>query len=113
MFELNRNINNEGLEPLGGSRFVIGYVDEVNGWGSRECPGYVPTRHELLVLAEYWAKEGIESSRRLQMQPGSTDLRLHPFANQRLGRIEEILRGDAEGTMAFDNVIKKVKTEVG
>jgi hypothetical protein len=37
-----------------GNHGRLGFVDEVNGSGSEPQPGYIPTRHELLVLARHW-----------------------------------------------------------
>ena len=47
-----RNADNEWL----GSPFPIAAVEEVNGPGAAELAGFVPTRHELLELARYWAR---------------------------------------------------------
>ncbi len=37
-------------------RFVVGYVDEVNGPGAIAVPEFTASRHELLVLLKYWAE---------------------------------------------------------
>ena len=42
-----RNTDNEWLRPMGNQEVIIGLVDEVNGEGAREIPGFVATRHEL------------------------------------------------------------------
>jgi hypothetical protein len=49
------NPDSHGLGWYGNDRVVIGCVDEVNGPGSIEFPSFVPTRHELVQLAKYWA----------------------------------------------------------
>lgn len=71
----------------------VGYVDEVNGPGAKECPDYVPTQHELRELAKYWMREKLsaESSMFLDDQIGSDEMRISSFANRRLCRIEQII----------------------
>ena len=53
------NPDSVGLGWYGDDRILIGYVDEVNGPGSEEVSGFVPTRHELIQLVKYWATEEI------------------------------------------------------
>ena len=55
--EYHEHEDNEGLAPLGGGGFLVGYVDDVHGRGAKECPEYVPTRHELAKLAAHWYEE--------------------------------------------------------
>jgi len=55
-----RNADNEWLGSFGGSGLRIGAVDEVNGSGAAEVVGFIPTRHELLELARYWANVAVE-----------------------------------------------------
>ena len=48
-----KNKDNDSLLPWGNDRFVVGYVDEVNGPGAAEIPDFIPTRHELLSRMTY------------------------------------------------------------
>ena len=91
------NADNELLGPLVGNGVAIGCVDEVNGPGAEEVSGYTPTHHELLLLARHWAE--VDLNIRFEFAlfgfTGSTEIRLLPFANLRLGRIARCLGGDA------------------
>ena len=40
--------DSEGLGFWGNSRFTVGYLDEVNGPGAVEMPGFVATKYELI-----------------------------------------------------------------
>jgi len=84
-----RNSDNDLLLPMG----VLGSVDEVNGPGAAEIPDFVPTRHELLQLLNFWVKEALdyEYFEFLYAQTGSTELRLIPYAWRRINRIGELL----------------------
>jgi hypothetical protein len=97
--------DSEGLGAVGG---MIGGVDEVNGTGALEASGFVPTRHELAVIAEYWLREllDIEFFSFCFGQTGSRELRLCPFAARRLGRIESIL-----GETVVEGIERKVYSE--
>ena len=53
------NKDNESLHAWGNERFLVGYVDEVNGAGAVEVPDFVPTRHELIQIVRYWAEEAL------------------------------------------------------
>ena len=53
------NADSDFLQPLPAGPFVIGRVDRVNGAGAVEVP-FMPTRHELLQLVKYWAREILE-----------------------------------------------------
>ena len=88
-----RNSDNDLLLPMGGRGVVIGSVDEVNGPGATEIPDFVPTRHELLQLLNFWVKEALdyEYFKFLYAQTGSTELRLIPYAWRRINRIGELL----------------------
>ena len=90
-----RNSDNDLLLPMG----VCGSVDEVNGPGAAEIPDFVPTRHELLQLLNFWVKEALdyEYFEFLYAQTGSTELRLIPYAWRRVNRIGELL-GEESGT---------------
>lgn len=84
------------LGPMVGRGFCIGFVDEVNGPGGVECAEYVPTVHELRVLAEYWSRTeiDIDFDTFAFAQIGSTELRLGPYAGRRLGRIARLISED-------------------
>ena len=103
--EIVTNKDNELLRPWGNEKIVIGYVEEVNGAGAMEVPEFDPTRHELIQLVKYWAEVAfrIEYEWFLTGCTGSTEMRLKPFAWNRIGRIAEHL-GDEE--------VKKVLHEV-
>ena len=100
-----RNADNEWL----GSPFPIAAVEEVNGTGAAEVVGFVPTRHELLELARYWAKVAVDIEYLwfLYQQVGSSDLRRQPFAWSRVGRIQELLGDDVS------KIVDKVYEEYG
>ena len=82
--------------------------DEVNGPGGVACPGYVPTRHELLQLVRYWITEflRIETFFFFEGQVGSADWRTSVYAVRRLNRIVGVL-----GREAVDAVVSDVKNE--
>ena len=89
-----RNKDNNQLMPLGGRGVVIGSVEEVNGSGAAEIPDFVPTRHELLQLVNFWAKEalGYEFYETfLFAQYCSSGSRLSGYAWRRINRIGELL----------------------
>ena len=75
----------------------IGCVPEVNGEGALEENGFVPTRHELSILARYWLEEvlTINFDWFYYRQTGSSEMRVKPYAYRRFARIERILGGDA------------------
>ncbi len=85
-----RNSDNDLLLPMG----VLGSVDEVNGPGAAEIPDFVPTRHELLQLVNFWVKEtlGYEFYETfLFAQYCSSGSRLSAYAWHRINRIGELL----------------------
>ena len=90
------NPDNEFLGPTGGGPVTIGLVDEVNGLGAAGVPEFVPTRHELLELARFWAREDLEIQLGwfLYGQTGSTDLRVSSYAIRRINRIADLLGQD-------------------
>jgi len=57
--QIVRNVDNEHVQPMGITGGVIGFVEEVYGPGAREIPGFVPNRHELLLLAHHWEKKAL------------------------------------------------------
>jgi hypothetical protein len=89
--------DSDGLGAIVGDNFAIGAVPEVNGEGAVEERGYVPTRHELMIIARYWLKEvrTIEFDWFFCGCFGSTDMRVRPYGYRRLRRIEQILGADA------------------
>ncbi len=104
-----RNADNKGLGSCGRPGFCIGYVDEVNGPGAGEVVGFVPTRHELLELARYWATVAVD----LEYfwftygQYSSDRFRRQSLAWRRVGRIQELLGEDT------NKVVEKVYEEYG
>jgi len=101
-----RNKDNDLLLPMG----VFGSVDEVNGPGAAEIPDFVPTRHELLQLLNFWVKEALdyEYFEFLYAQTGSTELRLIPYAWRRVNRIGELL-----GEERAKKAVEKAYAEFG
>jgi len=87
------NPDSAGLGWWGNQRFVVGYVEEVNGPGAVEIPGFVPTRHELIRLVKYWATVEIELDFDcfVYQCTGSSEIRRGPFASRRIARIAEAL----------------------
>ncbi|MGA3315458.1 MAG: hypothetical protein ABSC64_03355 [Candidatus Korobacteraceae bacterium] len=106
-----RNADNKGLGSWGGPGYCVGYVDEVNGPGAGEVVGFVPTRHELLELARYWATVAVdlEYFRFLHGQYSSDRYRQQCFAWRRVGRIQELLCEDADKVV--DEVYEKFGKE--
>jgi hypothetical protein len=45
------------LGAFGCGSLVIGWVPEVNGEGAVEAKEFVPTRHELSIIARHWLRE--------------------------------------------------------
>jgi hypothetical protein len=86
----------DDLGFMGGPKFAIGYVEEVNGRGSEECPGYPASRFELTILARHWMTELFFNQLwcwRYAMS-GSRESRILHYASRRLGRLEAILGKD-------------------
>ena len=105
-------MTNEKLSPdskgLGFSRFMaafgectVGSVDEVNGAGAVEMPGFVATKYELIQLVKYWAtiRTGIRYEWFVDQTVGSSETRLESFSGRRIARIAEVL-GDEETNAA-------------
>jgi hypothetical protein len=89
-------LDGEGLGCYGGSRFTVGYVDEVNGPGALEMPGFVATKHELIHLVKYWASIRIDIRFVwfVDQCVGSSETRLESFSGRRITRIAEVLGND-------------------
>jgi len=101
-----RNSDNDLLLPMG----VFGSVDEVNGPGAAEIPDFVPTRHELLQLLNFWVKKALdyEYFAFLYAQTGSTEIRLIPYAWRRINRI-----GDLLGEESAKKAVEEAYVEFG
>jgi len=84
-----RTTDADGLEPMKAGALCIGFVDEVNGPGAVEMPGFAPTRYELLQLVKHWAMQILEVEFFFfcYQQAGSEDIRRMPFAERRIDRI--------------------------
>lgn len=85
--------DSKGLGWWGNQLFVVGYVEEVNGPGAVEIPGFVATRHELIQLVKYWAtvETDLDFYWFVYQCTGSSEIRLRPFAGRRISRIAEAL----------------------
>jgi hypothetical protein len=108
-----KNADNEACMPIGDESCVIGYVDEVNGNSAAEVSGFVPTRHELIQLVEYWERKALETEFWwfLYGQVGSSETRLRAFARRRVNRIWDLL-GEEEVQQAIDRVYAEVGKDV-
>lgn len=99
------NKDNANLGPMPVNGFVIGAVDEINGKGGEEIPGFIPTRDELLPIVKYWFKQ-ILDLRWFYFNTGgtgSTEWRLNVFADRRISRIASLL-GEEDVNQAIDEV---------
>ena len=108
------NCDNEDLMPFGGNGWIVGHVDVVNGRGAEEVTGFLPTRHELIVLVKYWAERMLEDEYFyfLYGQTGSTEIRRRPFAARRIKRIQ-VLLGAEDVTKAIEEVHEEYKKKYG
>ncbi len=88
--------DSEGLGFYGNDRWTVGYVDEVNGSGAVEMPGFVSTKHELIQLVKYWAsiRIDIRFDWFTSQCVGSSETRLESFSGRRIARIAEVLGND-------------------
>ncbi len=86
----------------------FGFCDEIHGEQGAPCPDYIPTKHELELLARHWAgvKVDIEDFCAAYEQVGSSDMRQHAYAILRLGRIRKYL-GDARIEEIIEEAWKK------
>ena len=93
----NRDTEGLGTVRVAGGAFIIGSVDEINGAGGEELPNFVPTRHELVQLAKFWAMERLDHDFIwfLYQQTGSSEWRRSVYIDRRLGRLGEILGSEA------------------
>jgi hypothetical protein len=90
------NPDSEGLGIYGNDNFAVGYVDEVNGPGAFEMPGFVATKHELVQLVKYWASIRIDIRYDwfTSQCVGSSETRLESFSGRKIARIAEVLGND-------------------
>lgn len=78
-----------GICPFG----PFGYVEEIHGDLGRPMPEYVPTKHELLLLARHWAKvvTDIEYFWSDFGQVGSSDMRNHVYGHHRVSKLSDLV----------------------
>ena len=108
------NQDNESLHAWGTHRFLVGYVEKVNGSGAEEIPDFVPTRHELLALAKYWVQERLtqEFWCFCTQSSGSTEWRLLRYARLRVERITDLIAGE-EVDCAIEEAIAELGGKYG
>ena len=54
-----RNRDNDQLGPMRGKTLLVGYVEQANGLGAMEIPGFIATKHELITLVKYWERRSL------------------------------------------------------
>ena len=108
------NQDNESLHAWGTHRFIVGYVEKVNGSGAEGIPDFVPTRHELLALAKYWVQERLtqEFWCFCTQSSGSTEWRLLRYARRRVERITDLIAGE-EVDCAIEEAIAELGGKYG
>lgn len=101
-------VENDQRQDIPESPFPFGRSDEIHGELGAPCPDYVPTKHELDLLARHWAgvKVEIEDFWQIHEQVGSSDMRQNAYANLRLRRIAKHL-GDARIDELIEEAWKK------
>ena len=101
-----------GFRDLGPG--TIGFVDEVNGTAAMPCPDFVPTRHELLQLAGYWADRVLAQAVRFLygQQVGGDEWRIMEYGKRRANRVIEVLGWDAAQPV-LSEVERKYHEEMG
>jgi len=106
--------DNEALGYVDLGAFVMGSVYSVNGDGAELIPAFVPTRHELEELGEYWMRrlQNIEVDYFFTGQTGSTEIRIPPFATRRLCRIENAIGADSMKEIV-DRVERESRAKLG
>ena len=104
----NRVVENADNELLLPSPY--GFVSEVNGPDAVEVPDFVPTRHELLQIARYWANVELDLEFLMATTGvvGSDWLRQTSFAGRRLGRIDRASGDDGVQRVV---VVEQVRQE--
>lgn len=103
-----KNRDNDSLLPRGNEKFIVGFVDEVNGAGTQEVPTYDPTRREILELVKYWYCKILNNHWFFFILggTGSSEARLNAFARRRIDRAAAAI-----GQEAVDNAIKEVRED--
>lgn len=101
-------VENDQRQDIPEFPFPFGRSDEIHGEQGAPCPDYVPTKHELDLLARHWAGVKVESEDFWQIheQVGSSDMRQNAYANLRLRRIAKHL-GDARIDDLIEEAWKK------
>ena len=105
MSESTQN-NQQGVMPDDGHeakmsenrrRAPAGYMEGAKGIGSPECPGYVPTRHELMLIAAYWLTERrfVEMLCCRSEPVDHAYAAVHRLARERLDRLADFLDKEA------------------
>lgn len=86
----------------------VRHLDGVIGWEAEAVPEFVPTRHELIRVANYWANRKLEVGRRFfdKGETHDTELRLVNFAEARIAHIADLL-GDADLNTAIEEVFSQ------
>ena len=98
-----------GLQGLKDRRVRRG-LRGVIGKEAQEASGFVPTRHELIQVANYWANRKLEVGMGClhYRETHDTELRLLNFAEDRIGHIAYLLGGND-----LDTAIEKVFAQSG
>jgi hypothetical protein len=107
---VKQNSDNDDLLPWqsGDGGWRIGYVGEVNGPGAEEISGFVPTRHESIVIAKHWMRVQLDEEYFcfLTSSSGSSTWRRVAFAGRRIERLAGLL-GEQAVTDAWEEVRKE------
>jgi hypothetical protein len=93
---------------------VIRYFHEDRHSDHLEVPDFIPTRHELIHLAKYWAREALEISWFIFVSGsiGCTELKVRAFAWHQISHIASRV-GDDRIEAAIDEVYDDFRKEVG
>src|SRR5262249_50194325 len=77
--------------------FTMGFVEEIHGEQGRPVPEYIPTKHELTILAAHWATQVIDIEQwwAESEQVGSDDIRKRLYALDRLAKIADRIGAEA------------------
>ena len=81
---------------------TIGFVEEIHGEQGRPVPEYLPTKHELTILAAHWAKQVIKIEQGWAeteavgcKSVGSDEIRIRLYALDRLAKIADLIGAEA------------------
>ncbi len=87
----------------------IGFVNEIHGDRGKVCPEFVPTQHELMLLARHWIEQmhDIEMDWFYDASPCSSEMRVMPYARRRLNRIQTAI-----GKEAFDKLAAEAEEKL-